>query len=134
MGQNSAWTGRPSSFWFLVSGFQMMRTIAAVALLLACSAPPGASEHPAGPATQKLSHPETQPSATQQPRNPATTYDLLITNGFVIDGTGAPRRRADVGINGDTIAAIGDLSHATAKVTLDGHGDVVTPGFIDLLG
>jgi dihydroorotase/N-acyl-D-amino-acid deacylase len=98
-----------------------MRTLAAFALLLACSSPHGATGKPAHP-------------ATPQPSNPATPFDLVITNGFVIDGTGAPRRRADVGVNGDTIAAIGDLSHASAKVTLDAHGDVVTPGFIDLLG
>jgi len=61
-------------------------------------------------------------------------YDLIIRNGEVIDGTGAARRRADVGIRGDTIASIGDLSTATAKVTLDAKGRIVTPGFIDLLG
>jgi N-acyl-D-amino-acid deacylase len=61
-------------------------------------------------------------------------YDLIIRGGDVIDGTGAPRRRADVGIRGDTIAAVGDLSHATAKTTLDAKGRIVAPGFIDLLG
>lgn len=52
----------------------------------------------------------------------------------MIDGTGRARFRADVGIKGDTIAAIGDLSHATAATTIDAHNQVVTPGFIDLLG
>ncbi|HEX7829284.1 MAG TPA: D-aminoacylase, partial [Thermoanaerobaculia bacterium] len=47
---------------------------------------------------------------------------------------GAPRKRADVGIRGDSIAAIGDLSKSTATTTLDAKGQVVTPGFIDLLG
>ncbi|HEX6097212.1 MAG TPA: D-aminoacylase [Thermoanaerobaculia bacterium] len=60
--------------------------------------------------------------------------DLLIKGGTVIDGTGAPRRRADVGIRGDTIVAIGDLAGATAKTTLDATNQVVAPGFIDLLG
>lgn len=61
-------------------------------------------------------------------------FDILIRNGDVIDGTGAPRKRADVGIRGDTVAAIGDLSGASAKTTLDAKGQVVAPGFIDLLG
>jgi dihydroorotase/N-acyl-D-amino-acid deacylase len=65
---------------------------------------------------------------------PSADYDLIIAGGEILDGTGAPRVRADVGIRGDTIAAIGDLSKATATTTLDARGRVVTPGFIDLLG
>jgi len=61
-------------------------------------------------------------------------FDLILRDGEVIDGTGAPRRRADVGIRGDTIAAIGDLANATATISLDARGQVVAPGFIDLLG
>jgi N-acyl-D-aspartate/D-glutamate deacylase len=68
-----------------------------------------------------------------EPAAPAA-FDLIIRNGDVLDGTGSPRVRADVGIRGDTITAIGDLSHATATTTLDARGQVVTPGFIDLLG
>src|SRR5688572_24589219 len=68
-----------------------------------------------------------------EPAEPAA-FDLIIRNGDVLDGTGSPRVRADVGIRGDTIAAIGDLSHASATTTLDARGQVVTPGFIDLLG
>ena len=67
-------------------------------------------------------------------RDDSGTYDLVIKGGEIIDGTGAPRRRADLGIRGDTIAKIGDLAGATAKVTLDAKGHVVAPGFIDLLG
>src|SRR5439155_1572803 len=55
-------------------------------------------------------------------------------NGQVIDGTGRARFRADVGIRGDTVAAVGDLSRATAKITIDARDQVVAPGFIDLLG
>ncbi len=61
-------------------------------------------------------------------------FDIRILNGDVIDGTGHARVRADVGIRGDSIAAIGDLSRATSKTTIDAKGQVVTPGFIDLLG
>ena len=61
-------------------------------------------------------------------------FDIRIINGQVIDGTGRARFRSDLGIIGDKIAKIGDLSHATAKVTIDAHNEVVTPGFIDLLG
>ena len=59
---------------------------------------------------------------------------MIISGGTVIDGTGAARARADVGIKGDTIAAVGDLSDRSATETLDARGRIVTPGFIDLLG
>jgi N-acyl-D-amino-acid deacylase len=65
---------------------------------------------------------------------PQPQFDIRIINGQVIDGTGRARFRADVGVRGDTIAEIGDLSHATAKITIDAKNQVVTPGFIDLLG
>src|ERR1043166_724763 len=61
-------------------------------------------------------------------------YDVRILNGEIIDGTGSQRKRADLGLRGDTISKIGDLSHATAKITIDAAHQVVTPGFIDLLG
>lgn len=58
--------------------------------------------------------------------------DILIRGGTVLDGTGAPGVRADVGITGDRIAAIGDLSGAEAGQILDAPGLVVAPGFIDM--
>ena len=58
-------------------------------------------------------------------------FDLLIRGGTVIDGTKAPRFDADVGISDGRIAAIGDLSHATADRVLDAKGRIVAPGFID---
>ncbi len=61
-------------------------------------------------------------------------YDVLLVGGTVVDGTGSPRRTADVGITGDRIAAIGDLSGHTARRTIDASGLVVAPGFIDMLG
>src|SRR5688572_18605264 len=72
--------------------------------------------------------------AVRRAKSSPLDFDLVIRGGEVIDGTGAPRTRADVGIRGDTIAAIGDLSRASAKITLDAKGQVITPGFIDLLG
>src|SRR5437660_5427093 len=60
--------------------------------------------------------------------------DLKIINGRIIDGTGAPWYRGDVGVRGDTIVSIGDLSSASATTTIDAHDHVVSPGFIDLLG
>jgi N-acyl-D-amino-acid deacylase len=57
--------------------------------------------------------------------------DLLLRNGLVVDGTGAPGRRADVGIRDGRIEAIGDLGAATAVETVDASGHVVAPGFID---
>lgn len=72
--------------------------------------------------------------AEHTPQSRAADYDVLVFGGDVIDGTGAARKRADVGIRGDSIAAIGDLSSATATIRLDARNQVVTPGFIDLLG
>ena len=57
-------------------------------------------------------------------------YDLIIRNGTVIDGTGNPGFKADVAINGDRIATVGDISEA-AYQTIDAAGRFVTPGFID---
>jgi N-acyl-D-amino-acid deacylase len=70
--------------------------------------------------------------ATTAPSRPA--LDLKIVHGRVIDGTGSPWYRADVGVQGDTIVAIGDLSAIAATTTIDAHDQVVSPGFIDLLG
>ena len=64
----------------------------------------------------------------------APAYDLLITNGHVIDGTGSPWYAADVGIRDGRIAAIGRLAGAPAKQTVDAAGRIVAPGFIDMLG
>ena len=64
----------------------------------------------------------------------AAVFDLILAGGRVIDGTGAPWFRADVGIRGDSIAAIGDLSRAKATRRIDLGGLAVAPGFIDMLG
>ncbi len=64
---------------------------------------------------------------------PAADYDLIVRGGTVYDGTGGKPRLADVGIRGDKIAAIGDLSKATADRVLDAKGLAVAPGFINML-
>ena len=64
----------------------------------------------------------------------ATPYDVVIRNGHVIDGTGSPWYAADIGIRGGKIAKIGHLEGAAAKQTIDAHGLIVAPGFIDMLG
>ena len=58
-------------------------------------------------------------------------FDLLIRNASIVDGSGAPRFRGDVGVNGDRIARIGDLHTASADTEIDARGLTVTPGFID---
>jgi N-acyl-D-amino-acid deacylase len=63
-----------------------------------------------------------------------SAYDVVILNGRVVDGTGAPWIRADIGIVGDRIQSIGNLASASAATRIDAAGLVVAPGFIDLLG
>lgn len=58
-------------------------------------------------------------------------FDRIIKNGTILDGGGKAAFRADVGVIGKTIAAIGDLSSASAKAVTDAAGRVVTPGFVD---
>jgi N-acyl-D-amino-acid deacylase len=61
-------------------------------------------------------------------------YDLIFAGGRVVDGTGAPWFRADVGIIGDRIASVGDLSKAAAGRRIDAARLVIAPGFIDMMG
>src|SRR6266566_3345612 len=61
-------------------------------------------------------------------------FDVLIRNGRIVDGTGAPWFRGDVGIVGDRITAVGALGDAASATTIDATNLVVAPGFIDLLG
>lgn len=61
-------------------------------------------------------------------------FDILITDARVLDGAGNPWFRADIGITGDRIAAIGDLEGYNRQRTIDAAGRVVTPGFIDMMG
>src|SRR5690348_3058472 len=67
------------------------------------------------------------------PDKPAP-YDVLIKNGRIYDGSGNPWYVGDIGIRGDRIAAIGNLEGATATRVIDATGQVVSPGFIDMLG
>ena len=62
----------------------------------------------------------------------ADSYDIVIRGGSMLDGTGAPARVTDVGIRGDMIARVGDLSEASATREIDATGLVVSPGFIDM--
>lgn len=61
-------------------------------------------------------------------------YDLVVRNGHIIDGTGSPWYAGDIGIRAGKIAAIGHLEGAPARRSIDAHGMVVAPGFIDMLG
>ncbi len=60
-------------------------------------------------------------------------FDVVIRGGTVYDGTGGEPRRADVGIRGDKVEAVGDLSKASAARTIDATGMAVAPGFINML-
>src|SRR4051794_27756919 len=62
----------------------------------------------------------------------AEPYDLILRHGRVIDGTGNPAFHADVAVREGRVAAIGNLTGATAKKELDVSGLVVAPGFIDV--
>lgn len=62
----------------------------------------------------------------------SSRFDLLIQNAHVLDGAGNPWIRADVGIVGDRIQAVGELAGSSASKSLDVNGMVLTPGFIDV--
>lgn len=101
-------------------------TLALLAVVAgACSpaSPPGATTSPAGTA-----------ASAGAAGAGAPDYDVIIANGRIVDGSGAPWFVGDLGIKGDTIAAIGRLGDATAARRIDAAGHVVAPGFIDLLG
>src|SRR5260370_866948 len=73
--------------------------------------------------------------ATLAPVSSRTSdYDLIIKNGRIVDGSGKPAFAGDVAIKGDRIVRVGDLGGATAKRVIDATGQVVAPGFIDMLG
>jgi len=59
-------------------------------------------------------------------------FDIVISGGQVIDGTGRPSFRTDVGIVGDRVAAVSELSHSSARMKIDADGLIVCPGFIDM--
>jgi dihydroorotase/N-acyl-D-amino-acid deacylase len=66
--------------------------------------------------------------AQQQP------FDVVITNGHIVDGTGSPWYSGDIGIRAGKIVAIANLADAPRQQTIDARGRVVAPGFIDMLG
>jgi N-acyl-D-amino-acid deacylase len=67
-------------------------------------------------------------------REPTQPFNIVITNGHIIDGTGSPWYSGDIGIRDGKIVSIGNLSDARRTRTIDAHGTVVAPGFIDMLG
>jgi dihydroorotase/N-acyl-D-amino-acid deacylase len=71
------------------------------------------------------------PLPAQQSPQP---FEIVITNGHIIDGTGSPWYSGDLGIRDGKIAAIGNLTAAPRNRTIDAQGSVVAPGFIDMLG
>jgi dihydroorotase/N-acyl-D-amino-acid deacylase len=77
----------------------------------------------------------THPSASGAPTPDGGSYDVVILNGKIVDGTGNPWTYGDVGIRGDRIAAVtprGTLRNTSAKQVIDAGGRVVAPGFIDI--
>src|ERR1700684_2561042 len=73
-------------------------------------------------------------ASNSSPAQSRGAFDLVITNGRIIDGTGSPWYSGDIGIRQGRVAAIGNLTGAPAKRTIDARGMVVAPGFIDMLG
>jgi PBP4 family serine-type D-alanyl-D-alanine carboxypeptidase len=68
------------------------------------------------------------------PSDKLASFDMIIKNGHILDGSGSPWYAADIGIRGDRIVAIGNLDDAEAKKVIDAAGQIVSPGFIDMLG
>ncbi len=96
--------------------------LAVLALLTGCAG--GGAKPP-----QQGADPEYTPQPEPEP--PPAQYDLVIRGGTIIDGTGAPGRIGDIAINGEKIAAVGDLGNYEADRVLDATGLVVAPGFIN---
>jgi N-acyl-D-amino-acid deacylase len=71
--------------------------------------------------------------ASAPPAETVPRFDLIVRNGIVYDGSGSAGRRVDVAINGDRVAAIGDLSRATSRHEVDARGMAVAPGFVNVL-
>lgn len=97
-----------------------MMTVAAAAGMSACT--PASASHDVTPANADAS---------------TSTYDVIIENGRVVDGSGNAWFYGDVAVRGDRIARIvrrGELSHAQARQRIDATGMVVAPGFIDIQG
>src|SRR6267378_4220387 len=72
--------------------------------------------------------------APLETREPAQSFDIVITNAHIIDGTGSPWYSGDIGIHAGKFAVIGNLSGAPRSRTIDARGKVIAPGFIDMLG
>ncbi|HJZ79944.1 MAG TPA: D-aminoacylase [Pyrinomonadaceae bacterium] len=71
--------------------------------------------------------------AQGQSRSIPQSFDIIIKGGTVYDGSGGAPVKADVGIKGDRVAAVGDLSRANAPTVVDARGLAVAPGFINML-
>ena len=67
------------------------------------------------------------------PAEAPSAFDVLIRGGTVYDGSGAPPRRADLGLRGDRIEAVGDLAGASGGTVIDATGLAVAPGFVNML-
>src|SRR5437016_12628654 len=65
--------------------------------------------------------------------SPPPSFDVIIRGGTLYDGTGRAPIKADVGIKGDRVAAVGNLSRATAPTIVDAKGLAIAPGFINML-
>ena len=63
----------------------------------------------------------------------STDYDIIIRNGMIYDGSGQPPMTGDIALNGEAIAAIGQLRNARGRAELDASGLAVAPGFINML-
>lgn len=128
-----------------MGNFTTASTTAALGLALAlgCASPdpigaPSASARPPAPAVRASAsaHLHADEPHDDTPRSPplrsTEVFTLKIEGGDVIDGEGAPRRRADVLVRGEEIAYVGEVDPSVkASMVIDAKGAVVTPGFID---
>jgi N-acyl-D-amino-acid deacylase len=135
LNKNLMITGKGLAGYMQTSSGEHLAFAAYVNMVAAPMNDPDAVQKIAGEALGEIASAAYDASATSASAASANQkYDVIIKNGRIVDGSGNPWISGDVAIQGDRIAAIGNMPGAEAKRVVDASGLVVAPGFIDMLG